>query len=297
MDDDDESNNIESSDGRVSASASATSSVQIMPDGSIKDDVDDNNKNSKGKNDEIEYNYEAMHRTFSKLPLEEQERMGGIPQLPPGIGTDNAAFDAEQRAEYERRMKEIWDRRQAELRAFEEEHVVELPDILKSIIARIREYLEYPYPQLYKMKNSNEDDDMASVLEELEYQLTDLDMTRDFHTLGGWPVLSSLISDHVHNVDNPVSSHHSNLTAPVLSPQELWQQVYHLQTNAAWAMGTAVKNIEEFAPWAVEEVRIGSMDNNSKNNNNNDGITTTTPLDLLVLQLERSFEKQLHQCK
>jgi len=303
-DDDDESNNSNDNNDNnrvtsAAAAASTTTSVQVMPDGVIRDDVvddvDDNNKGKK-KNDEIEYNYEAMHRTFSKLPLEEQERMGGIPQLP-SDDKDNGSSSSSSssnkhlsRAEYERRMKEIWDRRQAELRAFEEENVAEMPDIMKQMIARIQEYLKKPYGRL---------SGMVSVLEELEYQLTDLDMTRDFHTLGGWPLLSSLISDRVHNIDdnnnNPVLSSGNSSAAMSMSPQEYWQNfVYQVQTNAAWAMGTAVKNIEEFTPWAVEEVSIGgSMDNNNNNYSSNGTTTTTTPLDLLVLQLERSFEKQL----
>ena len=68
------------------------------------------------------YNYRMMHRTLSSLPLDEQERMGGIPPLP-----DIATVSLEDKQKFMSRMQEIWLRRQAELQEVEDELVVDMP--------------------------------------------------------------------------------------------------------------------------------------------------------------------------
>jgi hypothetical protein len=40
--------------------------------------------------------------------------------------------------------------------------------------------------------------EMREALEKLEDFLTDIDMARDFHTLGGWPHLVRLLDPHHH---------------------------------------------------------------------------------------------------
>jgi hypothetical protein len=102
---------------------------------------------------------------------------------------------------------------------------------------------------------------MRSVLHDLELHLSDVDAARDFHTLGGWPLLVSLLSDAVHE-----SVNHT------LTP-ELLEKVNEIQEHAAWVIGTAVKNMEEFFPYAVEELKI-------------DG-SKTTPIDLLLSQIQK----------
>ncbi|CAM9095689.1 unnamed protein product [Phaeothamnion confervicola] len=62
-------------------------------------------------------------------------------------------------------------------------------------------------------------------LESLEDLLSDVDMARDFHTLGGWDELVAHLA-----ADTPNDA----------------------RTMAAWAVGTAIKNMPEFQLWALE---------------------------------------------
>mmetsp|Transcript_10362 Transcript_10362/g.13713 ORF Transcript_10362/g.13713 Transcript_10362/m.13713 type:complete len:87 (+) Transcript_10362:245-505(+) len=39
--------------------------------------------------------------------------------------------------------------------------------------------------------------------------------------------------------------------------------VHLVQSKAAWALGTAVKNTGEFIPWTVEGITIGDMETNA----------------------------------
>ena len=54
--------------------------------------------------------------------------------------------------------------------------------------------------------------EIVEILQELEGLLADIDNARDFHTIGGWPILLRMLD----------SRHHITI-----------------QTNAAWAIGTA----------------------------------------------------------
>jgi hypothetical protein len=202
-----------------------------------------------------------MHRTLSQLPPEEQERIGGLPELP-----EADKIDPETRKTFEKRMKEIWIHRQAELQAVQVEFMADMPKLLLARIRRIDSYLQDPYTHL--MEDWNDDDEeedavshIVSVLLDLELHLSDVDMTRDFHTLGGWPLLVSLLSDTVHQSVNQT-----------LTP-ELLEKVNEIQAHAAWAIGTAVKNMHEFFPYAVEEFTI-------------DG-SKTTPIDLLLALIQK----------
>merc|ERR1712071_150266 len=64
------------------------------------------------------YNFKKMHQTFSKLPKEEQERMGGIPSLP-----DPEKVSLEELQIFKDRMTSIWLQRQMELKKVEDELV------------------------------------------------------------------------------------------------------------------------------------------------------------------------------
>lgn len=226
------------------------------------------------------YDYTMMHRTLSKLPPEEQARIGGIPKIPEEVA---AKVTPEQRAAFEKRMKEIWEQRQEELKAFQEDHLADLPQLLRDRIASIKEYLEDPIPQLQALDleaETPEDEiaDILGVLQDLEFQLTDVDMARDFYTLGGWPLLSSLLADAVH--DNPGS----NATQQYTMTEADWNKVNLIQAHAAWTIGTAVKNTGEFAPYATVEVevlhKIGLDDKASS--------VKTTALDLVLAQFVAS---------
>jgi nucleotide exchange factor SIL1 len=101
---------------------------------------------------------------------------------------------------------------------------------------------------------------IVSVLQDLEFQLSDIDMARDFHTMGGWPLLMSLVSESSHLPMNKTISSLSRGTEA---------KVRAVQSQAAWAIGTMVKNTEEFFPYAVQRVSL------------EDG-KTTTAIDLLI---------------
>ena len=70
-------------------------------------------------------------------------------------------------------------------------------------------------------------------MRELEGLLCDIDNARDFHTIGGWPVLASL-----------------------LAPSE--GRDSETQALAAWAIGSAVKNSYDYQLWSVEPLDFGN---------------------------------------
>jgi hypothetical protein len=206
------------------------------------------------------FDYDMMHRALSHLPIEERERMGGLPELP------EEDADPMVRKAFEVRMKEIWTKRQAELQKIQEEAMADLPKLLLERVKRIDAYLQDPTLELSQEWKDEKEEGMVthiqSVVEDLENLFSDIDVTRDFHYLGGWPLLVSLLSDKVHVSPNTT-----------LTPEQL-EKVQDIQSHAAWAVGTAVKNIGEFAPWATEQLSI-------------DGVKTT-PIELLLDQLKRN---------
>jgi len=257
-DDDDDDSEEESGSNAVKVSATTTESAIIQGDGSIQvvpkaENDAESSKADKSDTEEESYDYEMMHRTLSKLPDEEKERIGGIPELPQGA--KSRKITSKERKEFESRMADIWERRQKELKEWEE-HMLDVPELLKERMKRIREYLKDPTTHLNEM-NLDEDvpdgqvSHIVSVLQDLEYQLGDLDMSRDFHTLGGWPLLSSLLLEDVHVPQNKTISRMS---------RRMESKIRSVQSNAAWAIGTSVKNTAEFFPYAVEPFVV----NNSK---------------------------------
>ena len=103
--------------------------------------------------------------------------------------------------------------------------------------------------QHLKLENSTNDQIIYS-LEELESLLTDIDNARDFHTIGGWPILAKYL-----------------------------QSEYPIQQRmkSSWAIGTAIKNSYEYQLWTLETL----------NNTNTNNITI---IELLINQLETNSE-------
>ena len=204
-------------------------------------DESDGTKNSKNSPN---YDFDMMFRTLSKLPDEEIEAMGGLPELP-----DSEKGPA--RIAFEKGMLEIWKKRQAELLDLE----MNFPEILKARIAGIKEYLENPEEQLVNVDLDADLDadvvtDIVSLLKDLEFQLSDLDMARDFHTMDGWPLLVKLLLNGSHVAVNKTIDDLSRTTKT---------KIRTIQSYAAWAIGTAVKNTEEFFPYGVESVVLDEM--------------------------------------
>jgi nucleotide exchange factor SIL1 len=208
--------------------------------------------------DSIHYDFDMMYRTLSKLPEDEVDKMQ-LPSPPPSQSNGDTA--AAQRRDFEQRLLAIWERRQEQLRNLD---LADLPQLLKDRIQAIRDYLQGdPATATTSVHN------MVDVLKDLEYQLQDIDMTRDFHTLGGWSLLAILLDDAVH--------HHR------LRLNQTIDETNQVQLHAAWAMGTAVKNTAEFAPYVLEPIRNPFQTNIAT--------TTTSALNLVVSQLKLS----LHQ--
>ena len=280
-----------------------TFSAEVQPDGvvalvkndevNLSHDKDAGKKKDEKKTFETNYDFAMMHRTLSKLGPEETNRMG-LPDFPP-----NDASPEDKKA-FEIQMKTIWTTRQAELAELE---VADLPKILKERISSIKLYIHegsFSFPNLMADEDNMDNDsetgheliDIVSVLEDLEYQLNDLDNARDFHTLGGWQYLVSLLYDASHFRALQSFRHHSSNTTE-LYPLELTDQEIEykqtVQTAAAWAIGTAIKNTEEFFPWVLEDVSKLSTFSLSRYDIDLFSTSSVTVIDLLLHQLRGTY--------
>lgn len=288
IDEDESENPPGSASTTITSSGLAVTQVDVDANGNVE--ATDGNGNSKVivEKKEPDYDYEMMHRALSNLPPEEQERIGGIPELP-DQAVASKEITPEQRKAFEKQMKEIWEKRQEEIKAFQEDHLADLPQLLKDRISSIQEYLDDPIPQLQALDLEATDYeenslvvDILSVLKDLEYQLTDVDMARDFHTLGGWPLITSLLADAVHE-------NSSNATQQQTLTEEDWNKVNLIQAHAAWAIGTTVKNTAEFSPFATVQVDVPH-----KSADDEKALSVkTTALDLVLAQFVASSKAVL----
>jgi nucleotide exchange factor SIL1 len=207
--------------------------------------------------------FEMMHRTLSNLPYDEQTNI----QLPAYVSKS----DAKHRPNFEQQMIQIWLQRQEQLRLLEQ---MDLPQLLKERIQQIQTYfdtdatLRLERIDLKRKHDIGELDpqDICSVLYDLEYHLTDIDMTRDFHTLGGWPLLVSLLDPQLHLINRTKME--------ILDTETVFQKIDRVQMHAAWCIGSAVKNQEEFHGWATQRLVILHTQQQ-----------TTTALDMLTEQI------------
>jgi len=248
-------------DGSVSATAVAVN--PDSPDKSSSSTEDNTISSEKAPN----YDYEMMHRTLSKLPDDEMERYGGLPALPSGSGK---TVSPEEREAFEEKMASIWKQRQEEIQNVQEEFMADMPKMLLQRIRHVKGYLENPREHRETLlqdrlaakqeeSSDNEDNahvvsDIVEVLKDVEYHVTDVDHARDFHTLGGWPVLVSLLTDALHYPSTGLDDDINSSAATALLTDEDRGIVDEIQSAAAWAVGSAVKNHEEFHSWALEDL-------------------------------------------
>jgi len=305
MDDDDDDDDKDGDDETGSSKeASSSASVAIInEDGSVQLEEEtsetstsssesSSSTSSLSSDEKRNFDFEMMHRTLSKLPPEEQERIGGLPEIPLSNteSTDDSVAKKKRRELFEQRMIEIWQRRQEELRAFQESTVVDLPDLLKDRIKDIDSYLKDPIGARNQINLDISPEnvpegvitDILSALNDLEFHLTDVDMARDFHTLGGWPLLASLVaeSSHVPSTINEggnsttVNDDDESIRRSSSSTKEVEERskIMKIRALAAWCMGTAVKNTGEFSMYATEPISLIDAA----------GVTKTTPIDLLI---------------
>ena len=294
------SDDDESDEGKMAAPGAIN--AEISHDGAltiIENKEEESNRENTGADDDDggdgqpNRDYVTMHRVMSSLPAEELERFGGLPNLPDLLALPSSdensktKLTAAEKEAFEQRMEIIWQQRQEELRKFEEDHIANLPKILQERIAVVKEYLDDVEGSLERVllkrqqqaqeeQNDQEEqsletedvdapvmaDDILSALHDLEYQLSDVDMARDFYTLGGWSYVVALLSDEVHNapprgadtVDSNANNKATIIIANDAKAKETLAIIDEIQSLAAMTIGTAVGNLGEFRKWALEDV-------------------------------------------
>ncbi|GMI30404.1 hypothetical protein TeGR_g4409, partial [Tetraparma gracilis] len=142
--------------------------------------------------------FDMMHRMYERIPEAERPPLPG-PGLP--------------REQFEKELRALWEERQSAIREAAA-NLADVPDILGSMISNLASSASPGAPDLPSL---------ASLLPELDYLLSDLDIARDFRVLGGWPVLLGILGDEGLPAD--------------------------ARAAAARCVGTAVKNAPEFHDW------------------------------------------------
>lgn len=114
---------------------------------------------------------DTMIRAFNRLPAPELDRLGVDLSKPVAEGTPQA-----------KELFEIWKKRQEELKEAMAE-MVKPVEHMAQIASKLREH------------NRKNNEETIELLTELEANLADVDNARDFHTIGGWPVIASYLSN------------------------------------------------------------------------------------------------------
>lgn len=293
------------------ATIDASGALTIVPDDSNNEQQDAATESTESGQKAATKDYTMMHRVMSQLPPEELEEFGGLPALP-NSNSSSTKLTTKEREEFEAKMELLWQKRQEELQKLQDS-VADLPSILKERIQTIKGYLNYSNSALKDIlekrndeeevgeEEDDDDDDMNAndiikALRDLEFQLSDVDMARDFHTLGGWPYLIALLDETLHVVD--ASGDNNNIGGGGEAAAALVDEIRAL---AATTIGTAVSNVGEFRPWALEDVSATVHELRRKNNSVADAgeirdgddasVMTVTALSLLT----RVFEEELSQ--
>jgi hypothetical protein len=174
--------------------------------------------------------------------------------------------------------------------------------LMKQRIESIQKYLNDPIQHLnqmsllvglngeYQEEGERMAMDMVQVLFDLEDEFENsASKTREFYNLGGWRLLASLVSKSAH-MDKSSSSQksisYSCNTADDSDDDDLvsmQENILLIRASAADAMGTAVKNRDEFHSWVLEEQVVVVMSDGSTAPVT--PTTTTTPLDLVTRAL------------
>jgi hypothetical protein len=146
---------------------------------------------------------DSIKHALEKLPNSELERYDINLNQSFLVGTEAAEF-----------LKVAWAKRQSEIK--------------KAIESQLKP-AEYMRNISNILETAESDPDAASKsLVILESLLEDIDNARDFHTIGGWPVLAGLLS-------SPIPTHRS---------------------LSAWCIGSAIKNQYDYQLWVLEPISI-----------------------------------------
>lgn len=161
---------------------------------------------------------DTIVRAFNRLPAPELERLGvDITSSEPIVQGTSRAHD----------LKRAWLERQKELKVAMES-MTKPAEHMGELARRMKVFVEQGRMQEHeRVANADPDSvkDISNALEELESSLSDIDNARDFYTIGGWPVLVSMLSPDQH-LDH--------------------------RARAAWAIGTAIKNSYDYQLWVLE---------------------------------------------
>lgn len=167
---------------------------------------------------------DTIVRAFNRLPAPELERLGvDITSSEPIVQGTSRAHD----------LKRAWLERQKELKVAMES-MTKPAEHMGELARRMKVFVEQGRMQEHeRVANADPDSvkDISNALEELESSLSDIDNARDFYTIGGWPVLVSMLSPDQH-LDH--------------------------RARAAWAIGTAIKNSYDYQLWVLETTRGAS---------------------------------------
>ncbi len=169
---------------------------------------------------------DTLVRSFKRLPPAEQQRLG--------VDLDQPL---EPNSEEAKKLFEAWLIRQAELKEAINT-MVKPAEFMAQLLANIRTPDGTVNVMVQgKPMDSSQFDSQASMtrveaLKELEAFVDDIDNARDFQVIGGWKVVSYLLS-----VNSDATSNERGL--------------------AAWVLGTVVKNSYDFQLWVLEDIYEG----------------------------------------
>ena len=263
-----------------------------------------------------ELDYEMMYRALQSLPEGEL----GM-DLPPSLPDENES--SINRQEFEATIRDIWRSRQELLKRMEDDHLANIPDLIQDRVKFLEGYIVLPVEHLRHTilsrgkEESEAPDNIISVLEDLEFHVADIDMARDFHSMGGLPLLVSLLTDSIHGLDRATNEaiqftmegELNNSTSTISHSEgfelkqetldyleQMQETIWKVQSLACWTIGTAVKNTEEFWGWALEDfsdltsnTSLGS--DQSIQDVNLVSILTTKMKDTIPLGSSQSFMK------
>lgn len=153
---------------------------------------------------------------------------------------------------------------------------------LKEMMDKQLKAADYMTTLAGKLVNSSaSDDEVVFHLQELEQLLSDIDNARDFHTIGGWPALTSLLPGAHKRPESETGGGGQDRSLAV-------------QTMAAHCIGTAVKNDYDFQLWVLEEAGGGEVKREEDKDREGEVEVTRggrTVLDLLLSALHETCHR------
>lgn len=185
---------------------------------------------------------DTMVRAFKRLPAAELDRIGVDISAPIQSGSENA-----------KHLFEAWKVRQAEFKKAVESMLAPV-EHMKTIADRLQAYINtgmsgkessmFSSPSSEKqggVSNEASSPNILDVLTELESLLSDVDNARDFHTIGGWPLLVQQLTHTGGESDT------------------------ERRALAAWCIGTAIKSNYDYQLWTLENISRNISDKVSSN--------------------------------